>query len=273
MAVSELYESRRTRYTPRGPEQTRQYFVDGSSNPDIIINSVIAFTPATVSVQGYPLVRSDISVEPGPSEFDWMADVMFRMPDRPETVEPKETGESEFAFTLQTQTVKRTHAINQTKYGDDAPDHGDAINVDSDGRVQGVEIAVPVGTYQETHYLDASTITLFWFDRVSDIVGTTNDSTFRGIAAGRLLLTGVSGTKRNRGDWQVAFDWQLGKNETGLTVAGISGVNKNAHDYVWVSWEVDEDATANRFKATANGVYVSQVYDSSNYAGLGIGTT
>jgi hypothetical protein len=55
-------------------------------------------------------------------------------------------------------------------------------------------------------------------------------------------------------------------------VKPTSPVPKKGWEYVWVDYRDKPDTTANRMVKLAHAVYVEQVYNSGNFAGLGIGT-
>ncbi len=272
-SVIELLESRDTNYSLSDPQHERIYSVDGYADEDSALSAVLGAAPPTVTLQGRELILVNVNLKVLARSQTFKAKLDWKIPDRKDAAEPPETNDSEFGFSVQTQTVNVTHALSQNRYPSTAPSHGTAINVDENGQPQGIDQQFAVAEYTETHWLPESQITVPWFRTISGIVGKTNNATFRNFTARELLLTGVDGSRRGRGDWRVNFRWAHGTHQTGITVAGISSVNKEAHDYVWVTWEKEVDGTANRFKVSAVGVYVARIYDQADYSGLGIGTT
>ena len=182
-----------------------------------------------------------------------------------------EPDDSEFSFDFSPEQVKVNYSRNQTKFGADAPDMGGAINVDVKGVPQGTEIIIPRGVYTETKIFDSATVTQTWVTDRGKMVGKVNSNGgFKGFAAGELLLQQFAGRKRGSGDWAITFAFGISENETNLTVAGITGVNKPGWDYLWVKYEQEKDAAANRLKPIAIGVYVDEVYPRGDLSTLGV---
>jgi hypothetical protein len=180
-----------------------------------------------------------------------------------------EPGDSEFSFDFSPEQTKILYSRNQTKFGDDAPDMGGAINVDQNGVPQGTDIIVPHGVYTETKVFDSATVTQAWVAARGKMVGTVSNATFKGFSAGELLLQQFGGRKRGSGDWSITCAWGISENESNITVAGIEGVNKPGWDYLWVKYEQDKDTTKNRLVPKAIGVYVDEVYRRADHNTLG----
>jgi hypothetical protein len=99
-----------------------------------------------------------------------------------------------------------------------------------------------------------------------------NNATWRGFAAGEVLFKGASGQQRGEEDWAVTFKFEASPNATGLTVGDITGISKKGWEYLTVLYEDAELGTPKKIVPKPVAVYVNQVYGSSNFSGLGIGS-
>ncbi len=79
--------------------------------------------------------------------------------------------------------------------GQTAPNFRGAIGVTADS-VEGVDIAVPVYQFAETHYQPDSVITPTYKGTLFSLTGRTNNGAFKGFAAGEVLFLGAAGSKR-----------------------------------------------------------------------------
>lgn len=173
-----------------------------------------------------------------------------------------------------------TQALEESRFGNNAPDQKKAIGVD-DERVSGVDIVVPALQWTETYDVPAAYVTAAWIKTVASLTGTTNQAGFRTFAAGEVLFVGCSGQqewdeKKGDGPWSLAFKFiaspNAGDGETipALTVGDIDGVAKKGHEYMWVRYEAD--VAENVVIKTPRAVYVNKVYRDGDFSQLGIGT-
>lgn len=279
MPVIEPLANKRLRRSKSNDSAELRYIITDAPSQIVAHNTLEAIAPATVVSNSKLLYLESTDTEPddeSETTFYGTANYVERV--RREMQETPQTGDSEFAFDVTGQTFRLMNSYGTLRYSaaggvgaTDIPDFKGAINVQDD-RVEGVEIVIPQARYTETHYLPAGQITNNYVDALSQVVGKLNAGSFRGYTAERLLLLGVSGSKRGAEDWRVSFSWALGSHEASLTIGGIGGVSKLAHDYLWVLYDIEEDTTAKRLKKTPVGVYVEKVYRTANYGLLGIGS-
>ena len=150
-----------------------------------------------------------------------------------------------------------------------APDHGGAIGVTSEG-VQGVDILVPNTQWSETHRFNDTKVSTAYIKTLANATGRTNKADFREFAAGEVLFLGAEGGKINDSAWEITFNFAASPNIT-TTIAGISGIQKNGWEYLWIQHEEKEDTAAKRIVRKAIAVYVEQVYFEADFAVLDIG--
>ncbi len=268
VTLTEKLDSRRS-VTGENASIELVYILTGTAS-DLTAKQLVANSTAA-NYDG--LVRQSIDIEPEwvdtvSGDGRWIATVRYGV--KP----PPEVGESSFSFdtgggtqhiTQSLSTVGR-HAASGT-----APDFKGAIGVTHDN-VEGVDIAVPVYSFSETHYLAAAVVTPAYRGTLFNLTGKVNNGSFKGLAAGECLFLGASGSKRGDGDWEIAFRFAASPNRTNINVGGITVPAKKGWEYMWVRYADAEDADSKTLVKRPIAVYVEKVYEEGSFAGLGIGT-
>ena len=249
------------------------YTVRGTADEAAAMTSLKATAPT--SFQG--LVRQLPGVEPiyvdttNPDGSIWSGTVTYAPL---QYATPPETGDSVFSFDTgggtqhitQSLSTVSSYAVNGT-----APNFRGAIGVTHDS-VEGVDIQVPVYNFSETHYIAATAVTDTYKGTLFQLTGKVNAATFRGLAAGECLFLGASGSQRGaEEDWEITFKFAGSANRTNLTVGQMTGIAKKGWEYLWVRYADVEDATSHTLVKQPVAAYVEKVYESGDFAGLGIG--
>lgn len=160
--------------------------------------------------------------------------------------------------------------INAYALAGSPPDFQGAIGVSED-KVEGVDLPAPEFQFSETHFFSDAAITDSYKFALAGMVGLTmNDNTFRGFAAHECALIGVTGAKRGDERWQLTFRFKGSPNATGLTVGGITGIDKDGHDYLWIRYATFADGSAFSLVQRPVAVYVERVLTPADYSTLGI---
>lgn len=188
--------------------------------------------------------------------------------------EPKEQNHFDVSFDIggQSTNIKyaKEHIDSFPATGVTLADHAGAINV-TDGVPQGLDIELPYLTFTETHYLPNTTVTDSFLALLYKLVGSVTSTPLRGFAAGELLMTRVSGSRRNSEQWQLTLSWAFSKNISGETINGVTGIDKKGWEYMWEEYEQEPDATSKRTKPKLLGYHVERIYEELDHAGqLGI---
>lgn len=178
-----------------------------------------------------------------------------------------------YSFSIGGGTYHRNYAIAEIRHspaGSVAPFVNKAINDDGE-RIHGVSLpAQPAMEFTIEARKTPAQVTNAYLTTVSDLVYNTNLSTFEGWAAGEVLFMGLTGSRT--GDDEFTLNYKFGRrpNLTGQTVAGVTGVDYDGWNYVWVRWKKEFDAANNVTNTTAAGVYVNQVHEIGDFAGLAL---
>ena len=241
---------------------TLRYVIRGAGDDLAAYNALLANSPATH--QNMP--RLNLSVEPqGGGNDIWYGTVRYGWPS------VKDVGENRFTFDTGGGTQHITQSLATTSYGTAPPDFNGAIGVTKDS-VNGVDIIVPQYNFSETYYFAETYVTDSYKSTIADLTGKINDATFRTFAAGEVLFRGASGSQRGNGDWEITFKFSQSPNVTAMTIGSIAGIAKDGWQYLWVRYQDVEDTAAKAVVKRPLAVYVEDVYESGDFAGLGIGT-
>jgi hypothetical protein len=261
------------------PAIRRTWNLYGSSDQGDIFAKLLS--EAGASFDGIPL--KDLQAEPVFVDVDddaaclWEGTATYSYYYRQQT---PETGDEVYQFDIEATTQHVEVARSQTKYspsgGPAAPDcYGliGAVRRDDGGYdIQGTDIIIPQFTWPETHYLDAAAVTAAYKDILFDLMYKVNDDTFRGRAAGEVKIMGCRGAKRGQGDWELSFRFQARPNERGLTIGGVTDIDKGGWEHLHVMRKESAPSESQLyFNIQVIGVYVSELYLPGDYGQLGIG--
>lgn len=161
-------------------------------------------------------------------------------------------------------TVKRSHATVVNVYpaaGITAPNNGTAINVTDDG-VEGVDVETAYSRMTIKEVITSAQATTAYAKTLAKYakIKPVNNATWNGFSAGEARFIDFVLESRSDGDWDLTRIFDVDENVTGGTYAGVTGITKNAHDYMWALMERKEDATAKRVVESTVCVTVHQIY-------------
>ena len=247
------------------------YLIQGADSPDAARAFALASVPE--DYQSCKLTTVDIDKQVG--EYDYEITAHYALP--PST-EFKENPDKTFTFDFSTTTVKMKFSKAQiARYGDKASATvGNALGVEEDGKVKGIDMPVLQAEFTETHWFTDKEMTQTFRNTLMDLVdkNAVNNAPFRGLAAGEVRVLGISGSRR--GDdwddpWEVTYKFGVSKNVTGLFVGDIGPISKKGWEYLDIVYETQPGTTIMLPKAVA--VYVHKIFDTADFSTLGIGTT
>lgn len=156
-----------------------------------------------------------------------------------------------------------------------APNFQGSIEV-KNNEPQGTDIVIPAlkltCTYKHpasSSIVNATTIDAY-IKTLASLSGTVNNGSWLTYAAGELLFLGCSGEYVPNKPTEIQYNFAASENVTGLSIGSIVGIAKKGHEYLWVLFEGDEDATAKKRIQTPLAAYVEKVYQETNFNSLGI---
>lgn len=259
----------------------RRYFIKGVTDEASAIAATTAAvggeipTIITTPFGAFPIAIADATFD----ELDtnrWEAVVPWKPADGGGGSSPGSFSIS-FDISGQNQRITQSVATRGRYKAASAPDRDfkGAINVQSDGRVEGVDIVIPFTTLTLDYVADPDAITEAYFTLLCRTVGKQNSTPYKGFAAGELLLTRVSGRKRNAECWDLSFGLAVSENQDensdpGIIIPGINGdqkLTKDGWDYLWVYYDRGNDE-GGRTPAKPLYAIIEQVYREADYAVL-----
>jgi hypothetical protein len=275
-------------------KQTRHWWIRGSNSIDAIYTALHsdASCPLTVTcpVNKISLIRSDTRYKPqrgkqGGCDF-WDVTVDWEDPQAVDDKAQLDVGDYKFSvsttggtarITTSLKTVMAYNALGSASNPLDAalnaiPWFEQAIGVTRDGDVQGVDIVVPACKFSIEYRQPKAVITAGYVRTVEVLTGTCNNAIFFGRAAGEVLFMGGDGSQGIKSDPTWRYDFVRMPNLSGQRIGDILNVAKRGHDYLWVLFEETLDPAAKYVTKRPKAVYVEQVYQSTGFSALGIGT-
>ena len=266
--------SRATTRDGKNSTHQRTYRLLTQTNDSLAaMTELLAALPNEVIVDGITLDQIAPTIEPLGAGW-WSGEGTFRHKASANAESQNENlaeiDDTEISLNFGTETIHITEALEQTKYNvgaTTAPDVEKTIG-DLGDDITGVDILAPAGDFTITKVFDGSVTTDAWIRERANKRCHTNSDPFFGYEVGELLFVRFALLIRNSGDTTVTYSFSQRQNETSLDVAGATGVDKKAHDYLWVRYEKEEDTTAKRMVSKAEGVYVAQVYPETTFTDL-----
>jgi hypothetical protein len=150
-------------------------------------------------------------------------------------------------------------------YGTDPPNYQGAIGVDG-STVNGVDVTIPAFNFairQRFKYVDDN-----YLATIANLTGTVNDSAWGPFADGEVLFLGADGGDDDQDYVEIAYQFSVRGNRTGLAFGTITGVVKKGWDYVWVKHR--EKLVGDAILVEPAAVYVERVYPPGNFSLLGL---
>jgi hypothetical protein len=276
VTVEETKESR-SAAAGESPSIDLVYTIKGTADESVALANLLATAPLTYGVGSALLTRLTTSVAPvfvdtgNAAGSMWEGTVKYGK----FTSKPKNVDEESWNFEIGTGSVHITQAkevLHRYVAAGGLPNYGGAIGVSHD-KVEGCDVDIPTYTWSETHRFDAgdcpSKMLIYWV-----ATHPVNDGTFRDFPAGAVRFLGVSGAQRGDGVWELTYRFAASPNigvGDAMMIGGIGPVEKNGWEYLWVRYDDDVDNTAKCIVKKPVYVEVDRVYDTSDFADLGIG--
>lgn len=266
MAITwtEHRSSRSSTHTP--PSEMRVYTLRGTTDETYARTWALQATPQILAHPAGAIYRQDVAVIK-----DGHAIWRVNVPYGPRQIE---LGEFRLSFDTSGGTVRITNSLaTAAKYSRPgqaaAPDMGGAIGVRGD-QIDGVDVVIPALKVTASFTHPAAVVTLPHIKTLARITGQVNSTAFLTFAPGEVLFLGATGDEGTSTQTQVAYQFLMSENATGLTIGDIVDIVKAGHDYAWIRYE--DAAISGQPAKRPRHVYVEQVYKRVNLAAvLGFG--
>jgi hypothetical protein len=168
-------------------------------------------------------------------------------------------------------SVHITQSYATQRFGLLAPDFQGAIGV-GENKVEGVDITIPAFKFTETHYVPRIFVNATYKNTLFQLTGKVNNGPFKGFAAGEVLFLGSTGQRRGLEDFEITYNFVASPNVASITFTpGLTVINKEGWDYLWLYYADDVDQTAHRIVRRPKAAYVERVYPRADLSLLGLG--
>ena len=189
----------------------------------------------------------------------WLANVNYKI-----------RNQSSESFDTTGGTVHVTQSFGTNRFGTLAPDFQGAIGV-SDDRVDGVDITIPAYKFSETHFIPRIFVSTSYKNKLFQLTGKVNNSTFKNFAAGEVLFLGSTGQRRGREDFEITYNFAASPNIGSIAFTpSITVLNKQGWDYMWLYYADEVDNDSHRIVRRPKAAYVERVYERADFGLLGL---
>lgn len=249
---------------------TFHYVLTGTNVEVVALALASGFSPALYT----SLYRTDIQLKQIGFEI-WDVTIPYG------AYQKKKPEDGDFSYTFDTTggtkhiTEGLSHTADYQPAGKNAIDHNGAIGVTEDGSVEGVDVIDHSFKWVENRRLLLADFGWTYTDILDDMTGKVNDEIFRNKPAFTVVFEGATGSQSQKDPLflEVAYNFAYSRSATGLTIGGITGIDKTGWDYLWVRYETADGGLANKLTTIPRQVDVDRVYFTEDFSLLGIGTT
>jgi len=241
-------------------------------------------TETTAKAAVSPSVPDDIAITGGPGKLFqkslswnregpsvWKFTAQYVHPDKLDT--DNDTGDWSWSFNTMGAREKMTaslETISRTaRTGEVAANFQGLIGYDGK-KASGVDVVVPKLEFEIVKRQANATLTTAYVKTLAGLTGRTNDATWNTWNAGELLFLGARGRQEAAADPEVTYSFVASENITSLDVGGITVPAKSGHEFLWIYYRPEEDATAKALISTPYQVNVERVYQTADFDDLAI---
>lgn len=248
--------------------------VTGSSTPEAdVLDWVNTNAPGTLAA----MELTGITLEEDPElEDEYTAEAQYGLPELTGPPVP-ESGTMEYRVNFQAQGFHAYQSLASIAAysvggGFGPPDFKGAINMVTDAgklRCEGLEVQPPSETFTLAYYPVNATVTEAYQNIIEGLCGKVNNGTFRGKAAGSLMLVRCSGGVRTGDDWSLEFGFGYVPNQTSIPVGDeITVTSKDGLDLLWPFYgeKIDDD----RLVKQPFAAYVERVWYRGDFSTLSL---
>jgi hypothetical protein len=250
------------RSTSNPPTWETEYVCEGVLDSAVVKASAVNLTPNTVLVEEGFLFRNQIQLREVGYALYYVTVIYGK--------EKDENGDYTFRFQTTGGTLHITHsretvAVFQPDGGTVTTDqHDQAIAVDKDNKPQGTDIVVPACKLSYAFKHPAGVVNEAMAINLARLTGCVNEEPWHTFEAGEALFLGAEGSDGTDTDAEVTYHVVAEENLQDLIIAGIEGIEKQGHDFLWV-WFADEVKNGQQGNK-AKAVFIERLYRRINFA-------
>ena len=287
--ITEDQKSRKMSIGKDSASTTRIYHMFDYVDTDAALNALSNYVPLQVQVGDRVCSIGTLSVDPSfsdPNKTLFKGTVSWETPatsGEGEPVEPEDN--TSFSFSFSSIEDVKLYSGNQTSYTSSGQNNDEeGINRQyPDAMPEGMAINKPIVTFDAKTVIAGNVASNNWFKARLDQVWTLNQSTFRSLPPRSVAFTGLSGSIRSDGNWDITYSFEYRPNNSGQTFktetegtpSTITTPDSGGWDYVWSAWDkLSVPAAGGAEKKTKRVIrsvsITKDVYPSSDFNQLGM---
>ena len=291
MSVIERPESRKLRISQKSASADYSYGIIGPVSTDGALAQLVAAAPNFVMVGAFLCGSPEYSVDPvhNPEESGkslYSGTVSYKTSDKSdnEEEEPKEPEDlTTFTFDFTTLEDVKLYSDDIESYDKDGKTTKKytAINKHHpDLPPEGISYNVPIATFTAKTVIPNWQADQDWFKDRLDQVWTTNQAVFMSFPKQSVMFTGMNGTHRTDGHWDISYSFEYRPDKTGATFDAGGGneiVVPDTNGWAQLSLEYskhvksdDDEKTKDQVWREIQRVHVIEVYETSDFDDLGM---
>lgn len=248
------------RLTSNPPTFETEYVAAGIFDRATVHATALSLIPTAVAVIEGILYRQDIELKEAGAGLYYIR--------APYARNNSNTGSIRFAFSTTGGSFHiKTSKESVARYPNNAEDFKQLINVKKSGGkfdVEGTDIIIPALKLSYTIKHPMGMVNEDFARAIAGVTSCCNSGVFRGFQPGEVLFLGADGSQGTDSEAEVTCHFAAEKNLQGLIIGDITGIQKDGHDFLWVTWEDDTDNGKPIAKPKA--VYIERVYERVDLA-------
>lgn len=277
--MSEVFNERRG--SPRivtGSNTTKEYLYnlwDDSEGVKLTEDEAEAYVSANTDSAKGDLTERVIVLTPDDNLGDelWRVEVRYSRPQPgSDSVPPGGSAGRRLRIGFDRQRIYRSISTLATYPAPDetAPDFGGMIGVTQNG-VDGVDVIIPAFKFTRHRTIEGSEYNDSFENALANVAGRVNKAPFTGKPAGTVLLVGVDSQYNPSEDqYELTYEFEYSANETGISIGGITGIEKGGWEYLWVYYEDVEDSDSGRTIKKPIAAIREQIVKVGDFSVLGV---
>ncbi len=293
-AITEKQESRSLSHSAESASHTRVYNLIDYQDAQEALVALNNFIPPTVIVGNFLCILPEFDVSPDFSDPDrtlhtgtvtWntadQADGGSGSEDDPK--EPEDNTSFSFSFSAMSDMKLRSPANSTPRLV-----IGDKVTSTDDYEInrqhpelppEGVEFNKAIVTISAKTVIHSNTASNEWFKDRLNQVWTLNNSSWRSLPAKSVAFTGLEGSRRKDGHWDVTYSFEYRPDNAGEDIKNGDQTFKvpatSGWQYIWAEYSkldqtTDEEDNQPIVKRNIKKIHINDIYETSDFYALGM---
>jgi hypothetical protein len=280
-------------YTAESASTSRTYHLQDFTDSSNALAALISYVPVSIYVANYLCVLPEFDITPvfsDPAHTLFEGTVTWNTPDKADggkdsDDEPKEPEDNtSFSFGFSALSDIKLHVTGDTKSvgvkGFSQTGMEYAINRQHpELQPEGVAYNRAIVTMTGKTVVSTHQATNEWFKDRLDQVWTLNQSEWRSLPAKSVAFTGMNGTRRKDGHWDITYNFEYRPLIDGYNIEQDAGnipiPQQTGWQYLWAEYTkqtqtTDQEDNTAIVRREIKFVHIQDLYDTSNFSNLGM---